>query len=124
MRYGALVNPETNRTVNVKVWEVDIKTALTTCKTGSVKDLSWSLLEEKESIDAMEEENGDSASSNFALAVFEQALDWRLGLAIIDLLKSYQRKFGKIPSKVTIACDRKGRIYFISKTAKVIILSE
>lgn len=83
MNTMTITNPDTNKSVSVRVWDVDTKAALESIRADGVKAFSWSLLSQKHSVRAMETtESGDSAANNFALNVLENALDWSLGLAV------------------------------------------
>ncbi|RTL26934.1 MAG: hypothetical protein EKK55_06930, partial [Rhodocyclaceae bacterium] len=78
--------------MKARVWEIaDPKATIRRFTSGelkSVKDLSWELLNERAAIQAMERtEGGESAETNFGLAVFEHALDWSLGLAVFNHIR-------------------------------------
>jgi hypothetical protein len=70
----------------------------------------------------MEEElHGEDAGSNWALNVFEGALDWGLGLGILRWLESYAKNFGTryVPKKLIVGVNRKGDVFVLGpKTGK------
>jgi len=97
-----------------RVWETNPRTFIRGLKdTGelSAKGISWALLEE--AADDMESESdGDSAPRNFSLSVFENALDWELGIAYLNALRAYARaKPGYWPKTLSVAVTRSGDVY-------------
>ena len=68
-----ITNPKTGRQNNVYRWDVDTVKAgeIIKANSGDVRALSWALLGDDQSIETMErQQDGDAASSNFALSVF------------------------------------------------------
>ena len=63
--------------------------------------------------DLLEQEmGGEDAAGNFALAVFEQALDWRIGLTVQQLIAEAVcgSNGRKIPKPFLLEVDRRGKI--------------
>ena len=118
-----ITNPTTNRQNKVKVWEIETKLALQIVKSDGVKGLSWHLLSEKEAIATMEQTaHGDSANNNFALNIFENALDWGLGLKVVAYLQAYANTYpGKQPKIVRVAANRKGDCFILSKDLQIVM---
>jgi len=91
MYQKTIIRPDTGRKVNLKTWKIEPRAILEFLKDKdkSARDISRLLLNDNQSIQVMEaQQSGDQAGNNFALAVFEQALDWRLGLAIVNVIRS------------------------------------
>jgi hypothetical protein len=114
MTHKTIRNPETNRNNNFLVWDLDYEAIRDSFKSGrfqTARDLSWALLNDDESVQTMEDEmDGDSAGNNFALSVFETALDWTLGVRIVgffDLLLSMKKN----PRGFEAIANRKGDVY-------------
>ena len=114
----------TNRRNQVRAWPVNPRAVMAKLKSGewqSAKDISFALLDDDESIQEMQnEEYGDSAQSNFALNIFENALDWTLGLAVINMLKACAAK-GKWPKPFSVAVNRAGDVFIIGASEKVYV---
>ena len=97
--------------IHVRAWQVAPKAIVAGLQSGKIKDardISFSLLSDGETYQTMRrEEHGDSAEHNFALAVFEHALDWRLGGLVLSLIQSAALKFGRMPKPfiVCTACN-------------------
>jgi hypothetical protein len=70
--------------------------------------LSWYLLRQAEDL-LEEEQDGDAAERNLALAVFEQALDWRIGLAVLGVLQVALRR-RRPPKTFALEISRNGSI--------------
>lgn len=122
MFYSTITNPKTNRTNSVKCWEIQPREAIAELtKAGGVKAYSWKLLSEPEAVAEMESTlDGDSARSNFALSVLENALDWGLGLAVLNFIRaSVQNK--KMPKPFTLAVNSRGDIFVITGGTKTVI---
>jgi hypothetical protein len=93
-------------------------------KGRSLKDLSWQMLNEPLSTKTMmAEAGGDAAENNFALAVFEQALDWRLGIAAWSLIKACVAERKRYPKPFQIALTRGGKIFAIMANGRMVKLS-
>ena len=64
------------RTVKAFTWTLDTKETVAYLKDHSVKDLSWKMLSDKKAqAKAAREMGGESATTNFALSIFEKGLD-------------------------------------------------
>ncbi len=70
--------------------------------------LSWHLLRQAEDV-LEEEQDGDAAERNLGLAVFEQALDWRIGLAVLEVFRAAVER-RRIPKPFRVEITRSGRI--------------
>lgn len=117
MYISKIVNPKTHKNNKVKVFEISSKEAISILNKEGVKALSWELLSQKESVQVMENQfSGDSANNNFALSVFENALDFSLGMLVHAYLKHFTAKYvGKVPVTVRIAVNRSGDCYIVGK---------
>lgn len=68
----------------------------------------WHLLRQAEDL-RDEEQDGDATERNLALAVFEQAPDWRIRLAVLGVFQSaLQRRC--LPRPFSLEIGRNGRI--------------
>jgi hypothetical protein len=107
----SITNPATNKTIGVRVFAVETAAAVRMLNTEGVKALSWSLLSQKHSVDAMERsEGGDTACNNFALSIFENALDWSLGLAVRNFITD-ARAVKRCPKAFKVGVSRKGDVF-------------
>jgi len=73
-----IIRPDTKRKANLKTWKIEPRAILDFLKDKdkSARDISWLLLNDDQSIQVIEaQQYGDRAGNNFALAIFEQALD-------------------------------------------------
>lgn len=120
-----ITNPKTGRSNTVRAWNIDPKQVLADLRSGrtkSAKDLSWRLLSEKESADDIEESveaPGDCARTNYALGIFEYALDWALGLVVLNFIRSAVR-VKKLPKPFKVAANRKGDVFIITNSGRVL----
>lgn len=113
-------NPKTGRQITVRCWNVSTVEALKLIGNDGVKALSWALLNDSESVQTMEQEqHGDEARNNFALSVFEHALDWSLGMKIYAYLQSYRAQTGKLPRQTKVVCTRNGDVYVMLKNGQL-----
>jgi hypothetical protein len=91
-------------------------------KSGEIKDardVSWLILQQKwECI--QDTEHGDSANNNLGLKILEEALDWRIGLLVLNLmgrvskgkrLKPFSLQIGKCGSLTGIFADGREIIF-------------
>lgn len=109
-----IINPDTGRNNKVRCWDLSARGIFDTLKANgnSARNLGWAILSDDESLKAMEAtQHGDSAASNFALNVFENALDFGLGIAAVNVLRVYKEARGKYPKQFTLACNSKGDIF-------------
>ena len=121
----SFTNPKTNRVNSMKCWDLDTKSVANVMSAagGNVKAISWAMLNDEASVQAMEDtQHGDSAANNWALNVFENALDWGLGLAVVGYLRMYKEQFGKFPRRFTIAANRNGDVFCVQKSGNLIAL--
>jgi hypothetical protein len=118
-----IINPSTGRKNVVKAWNINVPALYADLLAGKVtaKGLSLSLLGDDKSYQLMEQtEHGDSASSNWSLAIFEQALDWSIGLKILNFIIACA-KLHKRPKTFKVAVNKKGDVFIIrSSTGEVI----
>lgn len=111
-----MINPKTNRNNTFKCWNVSWDGIMEMIKAGkSAKEISFALLDDDESVMLMEETvDGDSQNNNFALNVFENALDWGIGITIINFMKSLL-KLHKKASQFTVMANKKGDVFIACK---------
>jgi hypothetical protein len=108
-----ITSPKTSKSVNVRVWDIDTKAAVSMLKSEGVKALSWSLLSQKHSVRAMEQtEGGDCAESSFSLSVFEHGLDWKIGLAVNGFIRD-ALAIRRCPKSFRLGVSRKGDTFII-----------
>ena len=124
MHTQTIINPKTNRKNTVRCWNIETRKVIDILRNGDIKDISWALLSDSESVTMMQEtQHEDSGRTNFALNIFENALDWRLGIAVVNVLKGIKTLTGKYPSKITIAANRNGDIFYIGKNGNATLVS-
>lgn len=126
MYHASITNPKTERQNNVRVMPITgqaIYDLLRSKSEPSARDISWALLDQPECLDDMSEEmSGDSARSNFALSVFENALDFRLGMAVMHYIKAVRGQTGgRRPAIIRPAVNRSGDVFILSKTHSVLM---
>lgn len=118
----AITNPKTGRTCNLRAWRVDPKAITAKCREGvfkTAKDISWALLNDDESIQDMQDtEYGDSSRNNSALRMFESALDWTLGLAVLNYIRAFttQKKF---PKSFHVGYNTSGDVFVVGASGNV-----
>ena len=117
-----ITNPKTNRKNICRAWRIDprkVICAFNTKRFRTAKDLSWALLSDDESVADMEAtQYGDAAECNFALSIFETALDWTLGLAVLRLIESCPK--GKILKPFTLCANRNGDVFYLFQSGKIL----
>ncbi len=121
MMYGkTIVNPETGRTNRVRCWRLNPRAAYEDLKANGVKAFSWKLLSDDQSIQLMEDqEAGDSADTNWSLHIFENALDWALGIRVANFIDLFITHRKALPAPFEVAVNRKGDIFIIGKSGKI-----
>lgn len=108
-----ITNPATQKSVKVRVFDVDTREAADVLAKDGAKALSWMLLGQKHSVKAMEDsDGGDSAANNFALNVVENALDWSLGLAVNRFIRDALAA-KRCPRAFKVGASRKGDVFII-----------
>lgn len=116
MFHTTIINPNTGRTNEVRAWAVNPRAVYDKLRSGEfldARDISWALLSDDESIQEMQEEEcGDEAVRNFGLSVFENALDWGLGLAVLNFIRMFIRKKA-LPKPFEVAVNRSGDVFII-----------
>jgi hypothetical protein len=117
-----ITNPTTGRKNVIRVFPIETREAVHIANEKGVKALSWELLDQPESLDTMNAEmGGETARSNFALSVFESALDWGLGMTVVSYLKAFAQKYpGKQPKEVRAAVNRKGDVFIVDKNNRIV----
>ena len=115
MYHKMITSPKTGRQNRVRVWAIHPSRLYQTLGKAAFQDareLSWHLLEE--SIDDMAaEQHGDCSQRNFALSVFENALDWRIGHTVQGVLSNYQKhRPGFVPRRLFLAINRSGDVFY------------
>lgn len=118
MQVVKITNPHSGRNVSARVWTIEPRPFIEAVKEGkSVRDISWELLSDNEAYCTMEAEaQGDEARSNFALSIFENALDWRLGQAALRYINIAIKAHRKLPKPFKVACTRSGDIFIIQNS--------
>ena len=123
MQTTSIVNPKTGKSNKVRVWDITPREILASFKSGelkSAKDLSWKLLNEKQSVKLMEKQlEGDQSSNNFALSVFENALDWMLGLKVVSFIDAFLKE-KKLPKPFQVAVNKRGDVFIITASGRII----
>jgi len=115
-----IVNPTTRRGITVSSWYIQPRAMLDELKRGtSLRDISLQLLSEPESIERVHEEDGDSAHNNWALNIFENALDWGLGLAAFSLIRDTIKAYKRLPKPFRVAASRSGDIFLLLPSGHV-----
>lgn len=117
-----IVNPTTGRNNTVKGWKVSASALYEDLKAGNVtaKKLSWSLLDDNQSYQAMENSSyGDTQDNNWSLAIFEQGLDWAIGLKILDFIIAIA-KAGKKTRDFEVLVTRKGDVFIRLQSGKLL----
>jgi hypothetical protein len=101
------------RTVNAFTWTLDTKETVAYLKDHSVRDLSWKMLSEKKAqAKAVREMGGESATTNFALSILENALDWSLGLAAFRFIRD-ALAVKRCPRTFRVAVTNKGDVFIV-----------
>lgn len=121
MQTTTITAPNTGRQLRVRAWQVEPRKLAEAVTSGqSARDISWALLSDDEAFGEMRaEQHGDEASRNFALSIFENALDFRLGSAALSYVQTALRQFGRYPKPFTLAIDRRGDIYIVGAGGRV-----
>lgn len=119
------ITSEAGRQIKVRAWTVDAREVLADLRSGAIqtaRDLGIAFLSAKRSLATMAAtEYGDSQTNNFALNAFENALDWSLGLATLDVIRAAV-KARKLPKPFQIAATGRGQVYAIfasGRTARI-----
>lgn len=122
MRTMTIDNPKTGRQNKVRSWDIEPRKVFAFFREDenrSARDLSFLLLGDDKAMSTMEREaGGEDSRSNFALSMFENALDWRLGLAVVNYLKGFAVR-GRMPKPFQVACNRGGDVFIIGASGKL-----
>ena len=101
------------RTIKAFTWTLDTKETVAYLKDHSVKDLSWKMLSDKKAqAKAAREMDGESATTNFALSILENALDWSLGLAAFRFIRD-ALAVKRCPRTFHVAVTNKGDVFIV-----------
>ena len=101
------------RTVKAFTWTLDTKETVAYLKDHSVKDLSWKMLSDKKAqAKAAREMGGESATTNFALSILENALDWSLGIAALRFIRD-ALTVKRCPRTFRVAVTSKGDVFIV-----------
>lgn len=101
------------RTVKAIAWTLDTKETVAYLKDHSVKDLSWKMLSDKKAqAKAAREMDGESATTNFALNIFEKALDITLGLTAFQFIRD-RLAIKRCPRTFRVAVTNKGNVFIV-----------
>jgi hypothetical protein len=114
------VNPRTARENKVRLFRVaprEIVRRVRTKELLTARDISFFVMSQ-ESIDEGDEE-GDSTETNFALSVFENALDWTIGLAVLEYLRQ-ARSGRKLPKPFEVLVNRSGDVFLRTFSGKIL----
>lgn len=124
MYQTTIINPKTNRSNKAVAWKIEPRKIVDDLKAGkikSAKDISWSLLNDDQSYELMEEtQYGDSNRNNFALSVFENALDWGLGITVLNYITSVVKQHKAMPKPFEVIANRSGDVFIRTFSGKVI----
>lgn len=123
METRTITNPKTGREVKVRAWRVEPRVVLAKLRSGewsTARDISWGLLADPQAACLIERtDGGDSAENNFALNIFENALDWSLGLKVLTFIQACQR-IGKMPKPFDVLATRQGHVFIATATGRVL----
>jgi hypothetical protein len=90
-------------------------------KSAGAKGIGLYLLGQARSLARAAREDGDSARSNYALRVFEEAYDWRLGLSVLRVLQVFSAKH-KLPKPFDLCVPRTGPLFARFASGSVVVL--
>ena len=125
MYHTTIVNPKTKRENRARAWLVNPRAVYDKLKSGEYKDardISWALLGDDESIQDMRaEEYGDAAERNLALSIFENALDWGLGLAVLNYIRAFLQKKA-LPKPFEVLATRRGDVFIRSASGRLYVM--
>lgn len=89
------------KTLSLKVYPKEIWQELREGRIKDAKDISWKILNQK--WDCIEEsEYGDSSRNNLGLKIFEEALDWTIGLHVAHFINAVVKQAKKLPKPFTL----------------------
>ena len=120
MYYTSIRNPKTGRANRVKAWHINPRAVLDEIKAGAeARDISWRLLSDDQSIQELQETAYEEEGSNFGLSIFENALDWSLGLAVVRFIHAFLKYRKCLPAPFSVVATRKGDIFCVGKSGTV-----
>jgi hypothetical protein len=117
------LNPKTGRTNKARAWHIEPRKIWDMVKAGEIKDakdLSWRLLNDDQSVRSMADQmGGEDAAHNFALAIFEQALDLTLGMRVIGFMNQCVRELKCLPKPFELMVNRAGDVFIRMPSGKI-----
>lgn len=123
MRSSIIINPKTGKKNRVVIWQIDARNILAMKREGrfqTPRQLSWLLLNDRSAIAKMEDEiEGESPNCNFALRIFETALDWSLGLTVLNFILQCVRA-KKMPKPFQVAANHRGDVFIITASGRIL----
>jgi len=128
VRHDTIINPKTGRQVKVRVWDIQTRELLNwlqrTNPANPERAVSMRLLSQRRAVRDMEAEfDGEDSRSNFVMHIFENALDWRLGIEVLGYIRRMYAASGKkkLPKPFKVAVDRSGNVYIITYSGRIIL---
>jgi hypothetical protein len=116
-------NPKTGRQLRIRAWQIEPRDVLAKFRAKqwkSAKDISWHLLSHQDSVEEMRETDaGDCARNNWSLSIVENALDWTLGLSVLNFIRGAVKQ-GKLPKPFHVGCSRSGDVFIVTSSGRVI----
>ena len=121
MYHTEIRNPRTGRINRVRAWQIAPRAVVDACKAGATaRDISWSLLSDEQAYQEMKDtEYGDDGGSNFALGIFENALDFTLGMAVVWMIRLFISQRQKLPAPFSVVATRKGDVFCVGISGTV-----
>lgn len=124
-----VTHPTSGKTVAADVFPVvprDLLAWTSTHKNAGAKGIGLYLLGQARSLArAAATEHGDSGRTNYALRAFEEAYDWRLGCAVLAVLRAFAPRH-KLPKPFDLVVPRQGPLWarFASGTIMFLELTD
>lgn len=120
MYYTQITNPKTGRVNRVKAWHINPRAVMDAVKAGAeATDISWRLLSDDQSLQELRETAYEEEGSNFALSIFEGALDWSLGLAVVRFIHMFIKEKQALPKPFSVVATRKGDVFCVGASGHV-----
>lgn len=121
-----ITNPKTNRENRLDVYPVNVASVRALLRDGTIKtarDLSWLMLEQDERLGAvswLDDSDTIQAAESRALRIFEQALDWGLGLAALGFMRAVRKEYNRYPKDFAVGVNGKGDTFILDARGNVI----
>ncbi len=125
MTVKTIVDPGSNQSIEVYSWPITPREILKKLREKEIKgprDISWALLSDEESQVELEEDleaPGDSSETSLSLNIIENALDWKLGLAVLGFIRASVAE-KKLPLPFEVSCSNRGDVYIVTNSGKVL----